>query len=74
MTLATTACGTMLARTLAPHPVYAGDESRDRVLGGAGTGVLLFALVLLAAVGAFAAGILWRERQDGDTPDSEQLY
>ncbi len=75
MTLALTACGALLTRALAAQPVFADHESRDRVLSESGLEIWLVVLVLVAAVvvmAAFAAGILWWEHQDGDTPDSEQ--
>ncbi len=45
------------------------------MLSESGVEVILIFLVLVAAVAvmvAFAGAILWWERQDGDTPVSEQ--
>ncbi len=66
-TLALAVCGAVLTRALAAQPAFADHESRDRVLSESGVEVLLIVLVLEAAIAAmiaFAAGILWWERQD----------
>ena len=65
---------TQLAWALLAQPVFADHESRDRVLSDSGIEVLLVVLLLGAAIvtmGAFAAGILWWERQDSDPADPE---
>ncbi len=74
MTLALSAGATLVAWALLAQPVFADHESRDRVLSDSGMEVLLVVLVLGAAIvtmGAFAAGILWWERQDSDPSDPE---
>ncbi len=61
MTLALSAGTNLLAWALLAQPVFAGHESRDRVLSDSGIEELLVVLVLGAAIvtmGAFAAGIL----------------
>ncbi len=69
------ASGALLTRALAAQPVFADHESRDRVLSESGVEVILIVLVLVVAVGvmvAFAGVILWWERQDADSADSER--
>lgn len=75
VTLALTACGALITRALAAQPAFADHESRDQVLSESGREVLLIALVLVAAIaamGAFAAGILWWERQDSEASVHER--
>lgn len=69
------ASGALVIQAFAAAPVYADHESRDRVLGESGVDVLLVTLVLVAAVvalAAFAAGILWWERQDTEGAEHER--
>ena len=77
VTLALTAYGALLMRALAAQPAFADHESRDRLLSESGVEVLLIALVLggaIAAMVAFAAGILWWERQDEDQSGREEPH
>ena len=64
----------VLLEFLWSQPVLADHESRDRVLTESGIDVLLVVLVLgaaIAALAAFAAAILWWERQDADATDQD---
>ncbi len=75
LTLALTAFGTMLMRAIAAPSAFADHTSGDRILGEVGVEVILFAIVVIAAVAAivaFSVGILWWERQDGEVSDSDQ--
>lgn len=67
--------GLLMTQAIAAAPVYADHETRDQVLGESGIDVLLVSLVLAAAVialAAFAAGILWWERQDRESADQDE--
>jgi hypothetical protein len=75
LALAIAVLAAFASRALLAVPAYADHESRDRILSGVGVEVFLFALVLFGAlvmIVAFAAGILWWERQDADVSDTEQ--
>ena len=72
--LACSAISLVLLEFLWAQPAYADHESRDRILSDTGIEVILFALVVFAAlvaIAAFAAGILWWERQD-EKPDQDE--
>ncbi len=75
VTQALSACGALLTRVLATQLAFADHESRDRVLSESGVEALLIALVFVAAIaamGAFAAGILWWERRDAEASDPDE--
>ena len=72
--LACSAISLVLLELLWAQPAFADHESRDRVLTESGIDVLLVVLVLgaaIAALAAFAAAILWWERQDADATDQD---
>ncbi len=61
------ASGALVMQTSAAAPAYAGRENPNPVMGGPSVDVLLVTLMLVAAglaLAAFAAFILWWERQD----------
>ncbi len=72
--LARSAVSLLLLELLRAQPAFADHESRDWILSDTGIEVILFALVVFAAlvaITAFAAGILWWERQD-EKPDRDE--
>ncbi len=75
MFLACSTISLVLLELLWAQPVLADHESRDRVLSESGVEMLLVVLVLAAAIAmmcAFAAGILWWERQDAESSDRDE--
>lgn len=75
MFLAYSAISLVLLELLWAQPAFADHESRDRVLSESSVDMLLVVLVLAAAIAvmvAFAAGILWWERQDAESSDRDE--